>query len=56
MVRKITRPTLMSRELNDGKSNKKIGNKSPEKMNKFKYLGTNIRNQNSIHEKKSRLN
>jgi hypothetical protein len=34
---------------------KKIGNKSSEKMKQFKYLGTNLTNQNSIHEEKSRL-
>jgi hypothetical protein len=57
MVRKVTRPMFMSRDQKEGKSNNiNIGNKSPEKMKQFKYLGTKLTNQSSIHEEiKSRL-
>jgi hypothetical protein len=54
MVRKLTRPKLMSRDLNEGKSNNiKIGNKSPDKTKQFKYLETNLINKNSINDEKS---
>ena len=42
----------MSREQNAGGSHSiKIDNSSFERVEQFKYLGTNLTNQNSIHEK-----
>jgi hypothetical protein len=48
---------VMSRDRNAGRShNVKIDNCSFERVEEFKYLGTNLANQNSIQEKiKSRL-
>jgi hypothetical protein len=48
---------VMSREQNAGKShNIKIGNKSFERVEQFKYLGTTLTHRNSIQEEiKSRL-
>ena len=46
-----TRYMVMSRDENAGRShNIKIGNSSFEKVDEFKYLGTNLTNQNSIQE------
>jgi hypothetical protein len=47
----------MSRDQNAGRNGYiQIGNKSFETVEQFKYLGTTLTNQNSIHEKiKSRL-
>ena len=49
---------VMSRDRNAGRShNMKTGNSSFEMVKEFKYLGTNLTNQNSIQEEiKSRLN
>jgi hypothetical protein len=42
---------VMSRDQNAGqKGNIQIGNKSFETVEQFKYLGTALTNQNSIHE------
>jgi hypothetical protein len=42
----------MSRDQNAGRSyNINIDNKSFEKVEQFKYLGTNLMNKNSIQEK-----
>jgi hypothetical protein len=48
---------MMSQDQNAGQnSNKQISNKSFETLEQFKYLGTTLMNQNSIHEEiKSRL-
>jgi hypothetical protein len=41
----------MSRDQNAGQnSNMKVGDKSFETVQQFKYLGTTLTNQNSIHE------
>jgi len=47
----------MSRDQNAGRSlNKKTANNSSETVEQFKYLGTTLKTQNSIHEEiKSRL-
>ena len=47
----------MSRDQNAGRShNFRIGNISLEKVEEFKFMGTNLKNQNSIEEEiKSRL-
>jgi len=47
----------MSQDQNAGQSHSmKTDNSSFERLGEFKYLGTNLTNQNSIHEKiKSRL-
>ena len=47
----------MSRDQNAGRShNMKIDNRSVERVEEFKYLGTNLTYQNSIQEEiKSRL-
>jgi hypothetical protein len=51
-----TKYIAMSRDQNAGQSNSmKINNSSFERVEEFKYLGTNL-NQNSVHEDiKSRL-
>ena len=42
---------VMSRDQNAGRShNIKIDNSSLERVEQFKYLGTNLMNQNSIQE------
>jgi hypothetical protein len=48
---------VMSRDQNEGQNgNILIGNKLLETVKQFKYLGTTLTNQNSIHEEiKSRL-
>jgi hypothetical protein len=48
---------VISHDQNTGQnSNIQIDNESCETMEQFKYLGTNLTNQNSIHEEiKSRL-
>jgi hypothetical protein len=48
---------VMSRDQNAGQNGYiQIGNESFETMEQFKYLGTTLTNQNSIHEEiKSRL-
>ena len=48
---------VMFRDQNAGQNgNIQTGNKSSETVEQFKYLGTTITNQNSIHEEiKSRL-
>jgi len=48
---------VMSQDLNAGRSHSmKTDNSSFERVEKFKYLGTTLTNQNSIHEEmKSRL-
>jgi hypothetical protein len=53
-----TKYMIMSRHPNSGQ-NQNIGivNESFEKMEKFKYVGTTLTNQNDVHDKiKSRLN
>jgi hypothetical protein len=52
-----TKYMVMSRDQNAGKSHSmKIDNSSFERVEEFKYLGTNLTNQNSIQEEtKSRL-
>jgi hypothetical protein len=47
----------MSRDQNEGQNNDvNIGNKSFERVEQFRYLGTTVTNQNSIHEEiKSRV-
>jgi hypothetical protein len=52
-----TKYMVMSRNQNAGHShNINIDNKSFERVEEFKYLGTALTNRNSIHEKiKSRL-
>jgi hypothetical protein len=53
-----TKYTVMYRDHNAGCShNIKMGNSSFQRVEKFKYLETTLRNQNSIQEEiKSRLN
>ena len=52
-----TKYMVMSRDQNAGRShNINIDNKSVERVEQFKYLGTNPMNQNSIQEEiKNRL-
>ena len=52
-----TKYTVMSQDQNAGRShNIKIDNSFFERVKKFKYLGTNLSNQNSFQEEiKSRL-
>jgi len=52
-----TRYMIMSRDQSTGQSHSmKIDNSSIERVEEFKYLGTTLRNQNSIQEEiKSRL-
>jgi len=52
-----TKYMVMSRDQNSGRSNSmKIDNSSFERVEEFKYLGTTLKNQNSIQEEiKSRL-
>jgi len=52
-----TKYMVMSQDQNAGQShNMKSDNSSFERVEEFKYLGTNLTNQNSIQEKtKSRL-
>jgi hypothetical protein len=52
-----TKYVVMSRDQNAGQNgNVQIGNKPFETVEQFKYLGTTLTNQNSIHEEmKSRL-
>jgi len=43
---------VMSRDHNAGKNHGlKFDNSSSERLKEFKYLGTNLKNQNSIQEK-----
>jgi hypothetical protein len=53
-----TKNMIMSRYPNSGQNQKiRIANESLEKVAKFKYLGTTLRNQNDIHDEiKRRLN
>jgi hypothetical protein len=53
-----TKHMIMSRHPNSGQNqNVRIANESFEKVEKFKYLGTTLTNQNDIHDEiKSRLN
>jgi hypothetical protein len=53
-----TKYMIMFRYLNSGQNqNIRIANESFEKVEKFKYLGTTLTNQNDIHDEiKSRLN
>jgi hypothetical protein len=52
-----TKYMFMSRHQTAGQSNKRIANKSFERVAKFKYLGAILMDQNCIHEEiKSRLN
>ena len=47
---------VMSRDQDAGRSHSlKIDNSSSERVEKFKYFGTTLKNQNSIQEVKSRL-
>jgi len=52
-----TKYTIMARDQNAGRiHSKKIDNSSIERVEEFKYIGTTLTNQNSIHEElKSRL-
>ena len=52
-----TKYMIVSRDQNAGRiHNMKIDNSSIERAEEFKYLGTTLTNQNSIHEEiKSRL-
>jgi hypothetical protein len=52
-----TKYMVMSRDQNAGQNGYiQIGNESFETVEQFKYLGTTLKNQNSIHEEvKSRL-
>jgi hypothetical protein len=52
-----TKYMIMTRHQNSGRNqNIKIANESFEKMEKFRYLGTTLTNQNDIHDEiKSRL-
>jgi hypothetical protein len=54
---KKTKYVVMSGDQNTEQNNNiKTGNKSFEMVEQFKYLGTTLKNQNSIHEEsKSRL-
>jgi hypothetical protein len=46
-----TKYMVMSREQNTGQNgNIQIGNESFETVEEFKYLGTTLTNQNSVHE------
>jgi hypothetical protein len=53
-----TKYIIMSRHPNSGQNqNVRIANESFKNVEKFKYLGTTLRNQNDIHDEiKSRLN
>jgi hypothetical protein len=57
MLRKLSTYMVLSRDQNAGRShNIKTDNKPYESVEEFKYLGTNLSNQNSIQEEvKSRL-
>jgi hypothetical protein len=46
-----TKSIVMSHDMNAGQNhNVKFNNKSFERMEQFKYLGTTLTNQNSIQE------
>jgi hypothetical protein len=46
-----TKYMVMSREQNEGQNHDiKIDNKSFERVEQFKYLGTTLKNRNSIHD------